>query len=205
MLQGITITLALIIVVLSIPLSLNFFFITNQGSQGYVRYNWFFGLITFQKPLPAPSQSPTKVSTQLKSSKPSKRKLLETTTNHKSRNSKNVSLALLKQSIFRRHILKFVKRIYRASHAKDLYLKLRIGLGDPADTGELWAIMGPISGILTNMKNIKIELQPEFIDAVMEIESHGQFRFIPLHLIVLVMLFTMSPTTIRAWRILNNN
>ena len=109
-------------------------------------------------------------------------------------------LALLKKSTFRRHFISFIQRMLNATHAKKLYLKLRIGLGDPAGTGELWAVMGPVSGILRNIKSMEVELESDFIDPVLEIESHGQFRFIPLQFLVLTLVFIFSPTTIHAWR-----
>lgn len=109
-------------------------------------------------------------------------------------------ITLLTQSAFRRHVIHFIKRILVATHAQDLYLRCRIGLGDPADTGMLWAVMGPLSAMLKNLQTMTIELEPEFIDAAVEIESHGHFHFIPLQFIALTIAFILSPTTIRAWR-----
>ena len=91
--------------------------------------------------------------------------------------------------------MKFIKRMLRASHAQNLYLRLRIGLGDPADTGLLWAVMGPLSGMLKNLQGASIEIDPEFIDEVLELESHGQFRLIPIQFIVLIIVFIFSPET----------
>lgn len=111
----------------------------------------------------------------------------------------NWIITLFKQSIFRRHIINFIKQLLRASHAKGLYLRLRIGLGVPADTGILWAAMGPLSGLLKNLHGATIELEPEFIDPVLDIEGQGQFHLIPLQFIALAITFILSPTTIRAW------
>ena len=181
--------LVLIIALLLIPLSMNFSLITTESMQCYMRFNWLFGMLKFQSQLPKKPQ--TQLSAEVKPKKhPDKNK-----PNH----AINRSLTLFSHSRFRRHIINFVKRILRATHAKNLYLKLRIGLYDPADTGQLWAIMGPISGLLTNLKNIQIELEPDFIDSVMEIEGHGHFRIIPLQLIALIIVFLLSPTTIQAW------
>ena len=183
--------LALIIALLSIPLSMNFSFITTENIQCCMRFNWLFGLLKFQ------SQFPKQPKPQLSAAVEQKKQSNKNKPNH----AINQSITLFNHSRFRRHLIHFIKRILRATHAKNLYLKLRIGLGDPADTGALWAMMGPISGLLPNLKSIQIELEPDFIDTVMEIESHGQFRIIPLQLIVLILVFLLSPTTIHAWRL----
>lgn len=180
----------LIIALLSIPLSMNFSLITTESMQCYMHFNWLFGLLKFRNQFPKQPQS--QLSAEVKPKKHSDK--------NKPNHAINRSLTLFNHSRFRRHIIYFIKRILRATQAKNLYLKLRIGLGDPADTGQLWAIMGPISGLLRNLKNMQIELEPDFFDTVMEIESHGHFRIIPLQLIVLILVFLLSPTTIQAWR-----
>lgn len=186
----IVILLALLIALLAIPLSLSFSITRHQQLQGYARFHWLFGLVRFQTQFPD----------ETKHVRYQKRK---PTAKHKASKKKNNArsvIALFKQSAFRRHMMKFLKTIVRATHAQNLYLKLRIGLGDPADTGMLWAVMGPLSGMMKNLKGTTIEIEPEFIDAVMEVESHGNFRFIPLQFIAVVIVFILSPVTIRAWR-----
>lgn len=203
MLQSIAIVpiliLVLIIALLSIPLSMNFLFMTKQGAHGYIRFNWLYGLIAFQTQFP--DRTPAKLLHAKKTSKPLIKKHLNKATANESRANKSENLSLLKHAIFRRHIFNFIHRLMRATHAKNLYLKLRIGLGDPADTGALWSILGPVSGLLKNISIIRLELEPDFIDTTIELESHGHFRFIPLQLIILLLAFLLSPTTIQAWRL----
>lgn len=160
--------------------------------QGYARFRWLFGLVKFQAQFPDKTKQVRHQKRQ-STTKPKKPK-------PKPKNNARGVIALFKQSAFRRHLMTFIKKILRATHAQDLYLKLRIGLGDPADTGMLWAVMGPLSGMMKNVQNTTIEIEPEFIDAVMEVESHGRFRLIPLQFIALVLAFILSPTSIRAWR-----
>ena len=113
-------------------------------------------------------------------------------------NVRNI-IALLKQSAFSRRFIRFIKDILRATHARDLYLRLRIGLGDPADTGRLWGLLGPIAGILTNLRPAEVRIEPEFTDPVLEVESHGEFHLIPLQFIGLATAFVVSPATLNAW------
>lgn len=186
----IAILLALLLGLLAIPLSLSFSISRQQQLQGYARFRWLFGLVKFQADFPIET-------------KPTRHEKMPRTKQSKTQKAKNnvrSGIALFKQSSFRRHIMKFIKNVLRATHAQDLYLRLRIGLGDPADTGMLWAVMGPISGMIKNLQDATIDIEPEFIEAVIEVESHGRFHFIPLQFIALTIVFILSPTTIRAWR-----
>ena len=88
----------------------------------------------------------------------------------------------------------------RATHGRDLFLRLRIGLGDPADTGRLWAVVGPVAGLAQNLRSAVVRIEPEFMDPVFEVESHGQFRLVPIQLIALTAAFVLSPTMLRVWR-----
>ncbi len=182
--------LAVLVALLAIPLSLSFSLTRLQALQGYVHFRWLFGLVNFRANLP------TKKSATEAEQSSRKQKSHRASSN---RNSRDL-IAMLKQSAFRKHMMKFIKNLLRATHAQNLYLKLRIGLGDPADTGMLWAVMGPFSGMLRNLQSMRIDIEPEFIDEVIEVDSHGQFHLVPLQFIALMIGFILSPTTIRAWR-----
>jgi hypothetical protein len=43
------------------------------------------------------------------------------------------------------------------------------------------------------------------MDPVLEVESHGEFRLIPLHFIALATAFVVSPETLCAWRTLRRS
>ena len=182
------IILAVLIALLAIPLSLSFSVTRLQALQGYIQFRWLFGLVNIRANLPIKTPEPEK--------KPAKEKPKADKTRNNTRNI----IAMLKQADFRQHLMKFIKNILRATHAQNLYLKLRIGLGDPADTGMLWAVMGPFSGMMKSLHVMKIDIEPEFIDEVMEVDSHGQFHLIPLQFIALSIGFILSAKTRHAWR-----
>ena len=102
-------------------------------------------------------------------------------------------LATLRQKSFRQRILRFGRDIWRALRKRNLYLRIRVGLGDPAETGQLWALFGPLSGLLVNIEDASIALEPEFIDAVFELDSSGKISVIPLQLLYLVLGLLCSP------------
>lgn len=191
----IAILLALLIALLAIPLSISFSISRKQELQAHARFRWLFGLVKFSARVPRetkPIKQENKPLTE--KSRPKKSR------SYKSRNNTHGVITLFKQSKFRRHIINYIKDMLRACHAQNLYLRLCIGLGDPADTGVLWAVMGPLSAMMNNLKSIQLEIEPEFIDSVVDFESHGHFRFIPLQFIALTIIFVLSPTTIQAWR-----
>jgi len=185
--------LALLLVLLAVPLSMSFSITRDQALQGHARFRWLFGLVKFQ------ANFPGELAAEKPEKKPHSRKLKTTKTTKTSNNTQGV-VTLFKQSDFRQHITRFIRHMLRATHAEDLYLRLRIGLGDPADTGMLWIVMGPLSAMMKNIQSMQIDIEPEFIDAVLELESHGQFRLIPLQFIALTLAFILSPTSLRAWR-----
>ena len=84
-----------------------------------------------------------------------------------------------------------VKILYELQK-ENLKLRVCIGLGDPADTGLLWAVVGPIAGILATTKETSINIVPDFVDTTMEVDSSGTLRLIPLQIIILTLGFFLS-------------
>ena len=182
----------MLFILLAIPISLSLSVTRKQTLEGYANIIGLFGLFKFKTRFPDESKSKDY------STKTTIKILKTNTKTYKNNNSQG--FLLFSRPAFRQHIIKFIKRLLIATHAKNLYLRCRIGLSDPADTGRLWAVMGPLSGILKNLQSITIELEPEFINEGIEFESYGHFRFIPLQFIALVLAFMLSPTTLRAWQ-----
>ena len=184
--------LALLIALLAVPLTVVFSVHRIKETRGLVRFRWLFGLVRFQlripqadRPEPRPQPTPTK---KAKSPRQTKQRI----------NSRGI-ISLLIQRAIRRRLYRFIRDMLRATHARNLFLRLRIGLGDPADTGRLWAIVGPIAGMAQNLRSAAVRIEPEFTDPIFEVESHGQFRLVPIQFIALTAAFMLSPTMLRAW------
>jgi hypothetical protein len=187
--------LALLVALLAIPVTVVFSVHRVKETEGYVRLRWLFGLVRFQLRLPRadrPGKRPECTP---------KRKAKAPRRARKKSKARGI-VSLIRQSAFRRRCHKFVRDLLRATHARNLYLRLRIGLGDPADTGRLWAIIGPIAGLAQNLRSAMVRIEPEFMDPVFEVESRGQFRLLPIQLIALTAAFVLSPTMLRAWWLL---
>lgn len=180
--------LILFIGLLAVPLTVLFSIHRVEETRGVVRFRWLFGLVRFQVRIPQAPRAETR-SARKKKPKPVRKK-----------GNAGGALSLIRQRRFRRRVFKFIRDILRATHGRDLFLRLRIGLGDPADTGCLWALVGPIAGLAQNLRSAVVRIEPEFVDPVLEIESHGQFRLVPIQFIALAAAFVLSPTMLRAWR-----
>ena len=90
---------------------------------------------------------------------------------------------------------------WRAIGKRGLDLRLRIGLGDPADTGRLWALVGPLSGYLAASGQAVIAVEPDFVDSVFEARGSGALSVVPLRMLGLVTGLLLSPPVWRGlWR-----
>lgn len=107
---------------------------------------------------------------------------------------------LLRQKPLISRILTYARRTWRAVDREEIRLRMRLGLGDPADTGRLWAVVGPIAGALAGVSAGKVEIEPEFFDSVFEAQGQGTIRFVPLQLIILALTFCLSPVVWRGIR-----
>jgi hypothetical protein len=188
-LLSIAILLALALTLLAVPITVVFRIDRIKEIKGQLSLRWLFGLVRFRVGIPGSANLKTQ-----RRRKPAKRIKVG-----KPGSSARGIISVLKQAAFRRRVIRFIKDMLRAAHVRDLYLRLRIGLGDPADTGRLWALLGPFAGIAANLRSADVRIEPEFMDSVLEIESHGGFRLVPLQFIVMAVAFAVSPATLRAW------
>ena len=133
-------------------------------------FHWLFGLIRFRIDIPGTA----KIVSRHPKRPPGKN------INRKRGGTIRDIFALLQQSAFRRRSLRFINGLLHATRAQDLYLHLRIGLGDPADTGRLWGFLGPVAGMAADLSRAEVCFEPVFIAPALEVEGHGEFRLIPL-------------------------
>ena len=187
---SIAILLALVLTLLATPITVVFRIDRIEEIKGQLSIRWLFGLVRFRLGIPgAAKPEPQR-----------KQKAVKKIRNRKPGITARAILNLLKETVFRRRVIRFIKDILYSIHGRGLYLRLRIGLDDPADTGYLWALLGPVAGVAANLRSAEVRLEPEFMDPVLEVESHGEFRLVPLQFIALAIKFVVSPTTLRAWR-----
>ena len=167
----------LLLALLAVPVGLDYEISWRNRFQGRAVLHWLFGLVRVRLRPPAPGTS--KAPEPAAEAPPAEQR--------KPASGEFNPLPALRQKTFRRRLFRFARDLWRALRKRDLYLHIRIGLGDPADTGQLWALCGPLSGWLAGVEDAAIELEPEFIDAVFEVDSSGRLSVIPLQLLYLTL------------------
>lgn len=187
MLIGTVLFLSLIVIVLVMPVTLTYQLSWKEKLTGNLRLNWAFGLVR------------TNVSPDHAEPKPDKPEAAREKSfrRGKSTGKKANFMAAIRQTSFRRRILRFISDLWRAIHKQNVRLLVRMGLGDPADTGQLWAMLGPLSGMLARLRDVRVAIEPDFIDTTFEVDSSGTIRLIPLQFVILALGLLFSPSV---WR-----
>ncbi len=187
---GVVVFAAVLIALLAIPVSLRFQVSWPDGESNDIELSWAFGLVR-KHIRPSEAESDT---SEIVEREPRKKR-------SKSRGRSDFSaIRALRQREFRRRIGRFISDVWCAVHKEDVQLRLRIGLGDPAATGELWAFLGPLAGILGASREVSLIVKPEFIDEILELDGHGCVRVIPLQLLYHVASLMLSPAIWRGLR-----
>ncbi|MBT8067768.1 MAG: DUF2953 domain-containing protein [Gammaproteobacteria bacterium] len=183
MLIGTVIFLSLIVFLLAIPVTLTYRLYWKQTLSANIRLKWAFGLVRADvSPDYAKAKADKPEAARKKTGRPDK-----------SQTRKANFMAAIRQPLFRRRILRFLSDMWRAIHKENVRLLVRMGLGDPADTGQLWAVFGPLSAMLAPLRDIRIAIEPDFLDATFEVDSSGTIRLIPLQFAVLTLGLLFSP------------
>lgn len=186
MLTGISIAVLLLVitlvVVLSVPVSLKFKFEQQHANNNHVELSWFFGMFShrflFQHEVaPSPKKTPNKSTHQAQATKGTGKTIFK----------------LLLQQRFRHRFFQFISEIWRSTSKQNIQFHIRAGLGDPADTGRLWALIGPTSAAMAQIHPHAVVIEPDFIHTVLEINGSGTIRFIPLRLIFIALKLIFSP------------
>jgi hypothetical protein len=184
---GTAIFLSLVVLLLAVPVTLTYQCSWKRTLSADLRLNWAFGLVRAD------------VSPDLAKPEPGRPKAADKKAGRwgKSEGSNTNFMAAIRQTSFRRRMFRFVSDVWRAIKKKDVRLLVRLGLGDPADTGQLWAALGPLSGMAARLRDIRIAIEPDFLDSTLEVNSSGTIRMIPLQLAIIAVGLLLSPTI---WR-----
>ena len=199
----VTVLLALALaLLLAVPVAVAFRFERIAAFRGQIMIRSLFGLVRFRIRFPKAgmrTRPNAAADTGIQRQEPARRSCR--------RDNGGVTniIAALRQSGFRRRVCRLACDLIEAAHPRQLRLRLRLGLGDPADTGRLWALIGPLIVTTQNLRHTALRVEPEFIDPVCEFHARGRLRVIPLQVLVLAAGFALSPASIRAWRALQDS
>ena len=183
MLTGFLIFLLLVIGLLAMPLTMSYRLSWKQSFSGDLKLSWAFGLVQTEA-----SSDTAKLQTgdaEVPEQKSGRSK--------RSSGRKANVLAALRERSFRRRIVQFFSDVWLAVRKTNVRLLVRLGMGDPADTGQLWSIVGPLTGMLAGVSGVTIAMEPEFIESTFELDSSGTIRLVPLQLAYVALALLLSP------------
>jgi hypothetical protein len=152
-----------------------------------MQLSWFFGLINrelSEEQPPAEAVAPASKTTGKKP--PSIRSMI-------------TFLKILKTKGLVKQLFRLIRDIVRLPRWQYLLADFQVGLGNPADTGLLFAFIGPATALFQSSFPGRLRLEPDFTDEVV-LDGHvsAKVRLRPLRLAPPVLRFTCSTATIRA-------
>ena len=168
------------VVLLAVPVDLVFYIEKDMAFSSKVRVGWMFNL----------------VGKEIGGKKKRERKKPKKEKEKRKRRIKPL-IAMLRARGFLGRLVSFVKDVVRISHIHELRADIRVGLSDPAETGMLFAIVAPVIAYLRAFTSLDVRIQPEFDQTVFQGYFKGDLRIFPIQLLVVSILFALSPATMR--------
>ena len=181
---------AFIILVLCVPLDITLRIDTSERPRSRMRLVWLFGLVS--KEMTKAQKKPREKRGEFEG----KRQLRD-----RWRRIRTI-LAILRTKGLVTQLKDLVRDTISRLEIRQLGVNFRVGLDDPADTGFLFAFIGPATLFLNSSSSHQIRVQPSFGDqAVFEGHSYGVVRLRPIKLVPPFMTFAFSLAIIRAVKI----
>ena len=183
MLLGILALLLGLITLLSVPVDLVFRVRRQTSFRTDLTVRWMFGLVEFPLKRRKPREKPAKPKAKKRGRAA---RLLPRL------------LGALQSPKFRHRLLRFCRDIIAALRLRDFGLRLRLGFDDPADTGVVWAFVGPLVAFLQAREAANVDVGAAFERETLEVDAAGKVRIVPAQLVSIGVMFVFSPVTLRA-------
>ena len=94
-------------------------------------------------------------------------------------------------------VRRLVVRLASSVRVLEVTGRMRLGTGDPADTGRLWALVGPLVLWCNHWSPFDVGVEPDFSDACLTGTLGGTVRLYPARLAYSVSSVMFSITTVR--------
>lgn len=112
--------------------------------------------------------------------------------------------ALWRDAGLRRSVLNRLRAALESLQWRELRLHVRLGLDDPADTGRLWVLLGPLGAALASLRAADIAIEPDFVEPTLSFEARGHVVLVPLRVLaslaILAAIFGLAVARQRRWR-----
>ncbi|UCG55182.1 MAG: DUF2953 domain-containing protein [Dehalococcoidia bacterium] len=173
------------LLVFSIPLDLSLRLDTNGRISFQSKLVWFFGLLS------------KTIGKKEKKKKVKQRKVKDR------KSGVNRALFFLRTKGLLKQVKVLIKDIFSSLNIRRLKVNLIIGLDNPADTGLLFAYIGPASVFFNPSKKFSIRIEPSFDDeAILKGYIHAVIRLIPIRVVIPLLKFIFSPPLFRIGKVL---
>jgi len=173
---------ALVVLSLSVPVNMIFSADAAGSTRFRLKYSWCFGLVTGN------------ISRKEKRGRVEKKVRTE-----KKTGGGNIRLFLRIISVrgLAACVFRFLKDVTRCFSIIDLRADFRIGLADPAETGLLFAFLGPATVFANDLTPCYIRVEPRFLEDILEGSARGSVRVRPIRLTIPLVRLIFSPGAFR--------
>ncbi len=176
----------LIGLVLAVPLDMVLHVGVHGRPKFRMRLTWLFGLVS--KEITKGKKKPEEIERVAEGKrKPRKRRVRAGTI-----------LEILRTKGMLRQVMRLLRSILSRLKIRDLVVDFRVGLENPADTGLLFAVIGPATLFIGYSRAHEIRVQPSFAgEAVCEGYLSGTVKLLPIQLVPPFLRFICSLATIK--------
>ncbi len=182
-----SVVLFILFFLLIVPVEAEFKFNNLSGNEKIVNLKALFGLLSI---------------TVYPSVKSEKHKIKEKAVNKKKKKSDpgiSKVISILNNGKFLGKTLHTFKKLLFSIKPDLNQFHFRLGLNDPADTGILWGLIGPLSGILYGFTEKDVIIEPDFLDPALGLNTRGSLTIVPLEILYISIGYLISPTVIKTY------
>ncbi len=184
-----TVLTGLIVFILCVPLDIAFRVDTHGKPKLRMTLTWFFGLVS-KEMIKEKKSEPKEKMAEVKRLAEKKRKRV------------GVILKMLRTKGLARRFLRLLKDVLSCSEITDFIVDLKVGLGDPAETGLLFGLVGPVTLFVRRSSRRQIIVQPVFDgEPVFECYSYVGVRLWPIRLVFPSARFVLSLGALKAVKV----
>lgn len=176
----------LAVFLLWVPLDFTLKASIREKSELKLKFSWLFGLVKSELPRARKEPAPDK---KAPGPKKKRKRIFDPCFLFKIARTKGLT----------KNFLRLVKDVFRCLRFRELAADFRVGLGDPADTGMLFTVVGPAVALAGPYVFSRVNIEPCFEEEpLLEGYSYGSVRLRPIRLIPPVIRFVFSRPALRA-------
>jgi len=173
---------ALFLLILSVPLDLAFHLDVHGRTRSSLKLVWLFGLLS--------KELGRRKKAKPKKAKPKKAK--------EKKKGAGIAIKILRTKGSLKQIKVLVTDVFNSLSIRQLRANFRIGLDNPADTGLLFAVIGPTFVFFSSSDRYSINIRPSFEnEAILEGYMQAVARLLPIRLVIPLLKFVFSLPTLR--------